>query len=60
MKSCKIYVLIKMRNRINVYILERKDNLLNLILINIYESLFVIFSGARYFLKAVNNYTRKS
>jgi hypothetical protein len=38
-----------MRNRINVYVLERKANLLDLILINICG-----------FLKAVNSYTRKS
>jgi hypothetical protein len=49
-----------MRNRTNARVLKRKDNLLNLVLINIYELLFIIFSGARYFLKAVNNHTRKS
>jgi hypothetical protein len=60
MKSCKIYTLIKIRNRINIYILKRKNNLLNLVLINIYKLLFMAFSDARYFLKAVDNYTRKS
>jgi hypothetical protein len=49
-----------MRNRINTYVLKRKDNLLNLVLINIYELLSMIFSDARYFLKAVNNHTQKS
>jgi hypothetical protein len=49
-----------MRNRINTYVLERKANLFNLILINIYKPFSAILSGARYFLKAVNNYTRKS
>jgi hypothetical protein len=49
-----------MRNRINARISERKDNLLNLILINIYRLLSIAFSGARYFLEAVDNYTRKS
>jgi hypothetical protein len=49
-----------MRNRTNARVLKRKDNLLNLVLINICGLLFIAFSGARYFLKAVNNYTRKS
>jgi hypothetical protein len=48
-----------MRNYINAHVLERKANLLNLILINIYKPFPTIFSGARYFLKAVDNYTRK-
>jgi hypothetical protein len=48
-----------MRNRINAYILKRKANLLNLVLINIYKPFPSAFSGTRYFLKAVNNYTRK-
>jgi hypothetical protein len=48
-----------MRNRINAYVLKRKANLLNLILINICEFLSIALSGARYFLKAVNNHTRK-
>jgi hypothetical protein len=60
MKPCKIYILIKMQNRINVRILKRKNNLLNLILINICKLLSVTFNGARYFLEAVDNYTRKS
>jgi hypothetical protein len=49
-----------MRNRINVYVLERKANLLNLILINIYKLFSAAFSDTRYFLKAINNYIRKS
>jgi hypothetical protein len=49
-----------MRNRINARILERKDNLFNLVLINICRLLFMTSSGARYFLEAVDNYTRKS
>jgi hypothetical protein len=59
-KPCEIYVLTKMRNRTNVYISERKDNLLDLILINICRLLFMTLSGAYYFLEAVNNHTRKS
>jgi hypothetical protein len=59
-KPCEVYALIKMRNRTNVYISERKDNLLNLVLINIYGPLSIAFSGARYFLEAVDNHTRKS
>jgi hypothetical protein len=49
-----------MRNRINAYVLKRKANLFNFILIDIYRFLSAVFSGARYFLKAVNSYTRKS
>jgi thiamine pyrophosphokinase len=49
-----------MRNRINIYILKRKDNLFNLVLINIYRLLFIALSGARYFLEAVDNHTQKS
>jgi hypothetical protein len=49
-----------MRNRINAHVSERKANLLNLILINIYKPFPAALSGIRYFLKAVNNYTRKS
>jgi hypothetical protein len=60
MKSCKIYALTKMRNRTNARVLKRKDNLLNLVLINIYGSLPMALSGARYFLEAVDNHTRKS
>jgi thiamine pyrophosphokinase len=60
MKPCEVYTLIKMRNRTNTRVSERKDNLLNLVLINIYKPLSMAFSGARYFLKAVNNYIQKS
>jgi hypothetical protein len=49
-----------MRNRINAYVSERKANLLNLILINIYKPFPAALSDARYFLKAINNYIRKS
>jgi hypothetical protein len=49
-----------MRNYINTHVLERKANLLNLILINIYNPFSAALNGTRYFLKAVNNYTRKS
>jgi hypothetical protein len=55
----KIYAIIKMRNRINAYVLERKANLLNLVLIDIYGPFFTALSDARYFLKAINNYIRK-
>jgi hypothetical protein len=37
MNFCKVYAVIKMRNHINDYVLKRKANLLNLILINIYK-----------------------
>jgi hypothetical protein len=46
-----------MQNQINIRILKRKDNLLNLVLINIYKLLFIAFNDTRYFLEAVNNYT---
>jgi hypothetical protein len=49
-----------MRNRINVYVLKRKANLLDFILINIYKPFSSAFNGARYFLKAVDNYIWKS
>jgi hypothetical protein len=39
--------------------LERKSYLLNLVLINICGPLLKVFSGARYFLKIINNYIRK-
>jgi hypothetical protein len=55
----KVCAVTKMRNRINAYISERKANLLDFILINIYKSFPSALSGARYFLKTVDNYTRK-
>jgi hypothetical protein len=60
MKPCEVYALTKMRNRINVRVSERKDNLLDLVSIDIYGPLPVALSGARYFLEAVDNHTRKS
>jgi hypothetical protein len=56
MDPYKIYVIIKTRNRINAYVLERKANLFNLALINICGPFSTALSGARYFLKAVDNY----
>jgi hypothetical protein len=50
----------KMRNRTNAYVSERKANLLDLILIDICGPLPAALSGARYFLEAVDSYTRKS
>jgi hypothetical protein len=60
MKPCEVYTLIKIRNRINGCVSERKFNLLNLALIDIYRWLLFIFNNARYFLKIINNYIRKS
>jgi hypothetical protein len=60
MEPYKVCALIKIRNRINGCILERKFNLLDLTLIDICKPLLSIFSGARYFLKIIDNYTRKS
>jgi hypothetical protein len=57
---CEVCATIKMRNRINVYVFKRKANLLNLILIDIYGPLPVTLNDARYFLKTVDNHTRKS
>ena len=58
-ESCEVYTTMKMRNWTNRYISKRKDNLLDFILINICGPLPTALSGARYFLKIVNNYTRK-
>jgi hypothetical protein len=55
----KVYALIKIRNRINGYVSERKFNLLNLALIDICKPLLFIFNNIRYFLKIINNYIRK-
>jgi hypothetical protein len=60
MEPYKIYALIKIRNRTNSRVLERKFNLLDLALIDICKPLLFIFNGARYFLKIIDNYTRKS
>jgi hypothetical protein len=60
MEPCEVCVLIKIRNRINGCVSERKFNLLNLALINIYKPLPFIFNNTRYFLKIIDNYTRKS
>jgi hypothetical protein len=59
MNPYKVYAVTKIRNRTNVHVLKRKANLFNLILINIYRPLPAAFSGTRYFLKAVDNHTRK-
>ena len=48
-----------MRNRTNNKVLERKSNLLDLVLINIYRLLPEALSSTYYFLKIVDNYTRK-
>jgi hypothetical protein len=60
MEPCEVCALIKIRNRTNGRVSERKFNLLDLALIDICGPLPPAFSGARYFLKIVNNYTRKS
>jgi hypothetical protein len=48
-----------MRNRTNNKVLERKSNLLDLVLINIYRLLPEALSCTYYFLKIVDNYIRK-
>jgi hypothetical protein len=60
MEPCKVCALTKMRNRTNARVSERKDNLFDLVLINICGLLPMALSGARYFLEAVDNHTRKS
>jgi hypothetical protein len=60
MEPCEVCALIKIRNRTNDCVSERKFNLFDLALINICGPLPLIFSGARYFLKIINNYIRKS
>ena len=59
MEPYKVYALTKMRNRINNKVSERKSNLLNLILINIYRLLLEALNDIYYFLEIVDNYTRK-
>jgi hypothetical protein len=51
--------LTKMRNRTNDKVSERKSNLLDLASIDIYEPLPEALSSARYFLKVVDNHTKK-
>ena len=60
MEPCEVCALTKMRNRTNARVSERKDNLLDLVSIDICGPLPVALSGARYFLEAVDNHTRKS
>jgi hypothetical protein len=60
MEPYEVCALIKIRNRINGRVSERKFNLLNLALIDICGPLPSIFNNTRYFLKIINNYTRKS
>jgi hypothetical protein len=57
MDPCKVCAMTKIRNQTNTYVFKRKANLFNLVLINICGPLPVVFSGAYYFLKAVDNHT---
>jgi hypothetical protein len=50
----------KIQNKINSKVSERKLSLLDFILINIYRLFLTILSGVQYFLKIINNYIRKS
>jgi thiamine pyrophosphokinase len=59
MEPYKVCALTKIRNQTNGHVSERKSYLLNLVLINIYGPLPKALSGARYFLKIINNHTRK-
>jgi hypothetical protein len=49
-----------MRNRINAQVAARKENLLDLVLIDICGPLPIALSGAQYFLEIVDNYLRKT
>jgi len=53
---CKICVLIKFINKQDYTVSKRKINILILIFINIYNSLFLSFNRYQYFLKIINNY----
>jgi len=55
----KIYALIKFINKQDHTISKRKINILILIFIDIYNSLFLSFNRYQYFLKIVNNHSQK-
>ncbi len=52
----KIYTLIKFINKQDYTISKRKTNILILVFIDIYSSLFLLFNRYQYFLKIVDNY----
>jgi len=53
----EIYALIKFINKQDYTVSKRKINILILVFINIYNSLFLLFNRYQYFLKIVNNYS---
>jgi len=58
--SCEIYALIKIRNKRNYYVNERKTFILIFVLIDICESLLTSRLRHQYFLKIVDNHSRKT
>jgi len=53
----EIYALIKFINKQDYTVSKRKINILILVFIDIYNSLFLLFNRYQYFLKIVNNYS---
>ncbi len=57
---CEIYALIKFINKWDHTVSERKTNILILVFIDIYSSLFLSFSRYQYFLKIIDNHSQKT
>jgi GAG-pre-integrase domain len=57
---CEVCALANIYNRTNTQLAERKQNLLDLVSIDICGPLPTALTGAKYFLEMVNNHTRKS
>ena len=57
--SCSIYVIDKIKKKINRVITSRKDGVLDLISINVCESLLISLADNTTFLKIVDNHSRK-
>ncbi len=55
----EIYVLIKFINKQDHTVSKRKTNILILVFIDIYSSLFLLFNEYQYFLKIVDNHFQK-
>jgi hypothetical protein len=49
----------KIQNKINNKVSERKLDLLDFVLINIYKLFPIILNRAQYFFKIINNYIKK-
>jgi len=55
----EIYVLLKFINKQDHTVSKRKTNILILVFIDIYSSLFLLFNEYQYFLKIVDNHFQK-